>query len=115
MSSWSIDAPGVVGVLGLVETSATELSTALDGMVSAHEVLVIGSGVLASVPNEILALIESEKSRLDNIGNRISACTLGASTATAAYVQGDETMAANTQAAAIAAAGSGDLSFFGGA
>ncbi|MDJ0338454.1 DUF6507 family protein [Cryobacterium sp. PH31-O1] len=116
MSGWSINAPGVQSVLTSVETAATELSTALDGMSAAFSELSSGAGSgLADVPAAVQALITSEQNRLIAIGNRITAGSLGASAATIGYVQGDEEMAATAQAAASQAASSGDLSFFTGA
>ena len=47
------------------------------------------------------------------VPGRSEACGLGAGAAASAYVAGDEETAALTQTAAVVAAGSGDLSFFG--
>ena len=113
MSGWSIDPAGVVTVLGAVEGARDELVTAIDGIIPAHETLLAGADVLGLVPAEVQALLEEQSANMTSIGNRIAAGTLGAYNATASYVQHDEIMAANTQAAAVAAATSGDLSFFG--
>ncbi|MCU1445015.1 DUF6507 family protein [Cryobacterium sp.] len=113
MTSWSIDPQGVSTVLTSVETAATELSTALDGILTAQDDLVYGAGSLGGVPAAVAALIESEKTRLTNVGRRINAGTLGASTAAIAYVHGDEEMAASAQAAASTSALNGDMSAIG--
>jgi hypothetical protein len=63
----------------------------------------------------VVDLISSETNRVQGINARILACATGAGDATLAYVNGDEEMAAQTQAAAVQAAESGDLSFFEGA
>lgn len=113
MTSWSIDPQGVSTVLTNVETAATELSTALDGIITAHEDLVTGAGSLGGVPAAVAALIDSEKARLTNVGYRINAGTVGASTAAIAYVKGDEEMAASAQAAASSSALNGNMSAIG--
>jgi hypothetical protein len=113
MTSWSIDPQGVSTVLTNVETAATELSTALDGILTAQDELIYGAGSLGGVPAAVQALIESEQARLLNVGYRINAGTLGASTAAIAYLQGDEEMAANAQAAVASSALSGDMSAIG--
>jgi hypothetical protein len=113
MTSWSIDPQGVSTVLTNVETAATDLSVALDGILTAQEELIYGAGSLGGVPAAVQALIESEQSRLQNIGYRVNAGTLGASTAAIAYLQGDEEMAATAQAAAATSALSGNMSAIG--
>ena len=113
MSGWSIDPSGVQSVLASVETAASELRTALDSASTSFAELSVGAGPnMADVAAAIQALMESEQGRLTAIGNRITAGSLGASTATIGYIQGDEEMAATAQAAAGRAAVSGDLSFF---
>lgn len=113
MTSWSIDPQGVSTVLTSVETAATELATALDGILTAQDELSYGAGSLGGVPAAVQALIESEQTRLLSVGYRINAGTLGASTAAIAYLQGDEEMAATAQSAAAASALSGDMSAIG--
>jgi hypothetical protein len=116
MSTWSIDAPGVAAVLQNVQTASEELVTAFDSMNSAQSILSAASGgILAPAASATVDLIESQKSRFDNISARIQACGLGAGQATMAYVHGDEEMATLTQSAAIDAASTGNLSFFDGA
>jgi len=113
MSGWSIDPSGVQSVLASVENAATELRTALDSASTSFAELATGAGPnMADLPAAIQALMESEQGRLTAIGNRITAGSLGASTATIGYIQGDEEMAATAQTAATRAASSGDLSFF---
>ncbi len=132
MTAWSIDPAGVQSVLSKVEVSAEALGTALSGASGAQDQLAVGTGVtavanrtacvddggmsaiLAPVTAAVAELLASEEPRITRIASRIQACGLGAGEATMAYINGDEEMAATTQAAAVQAASSGDLSFFGG-
>ena len=130
MTSWSIQPEGVSAVLTSVQRDAQTLGTALDGLNPAGADLANGSAatqamsamesgkevgqyLLAEVAMAASGLVESLVPRITNISNRMQACGLGAAEATTAYVRGDEEMAATTQAAAVSASSSGDLSFFG--
>ena len=130
MTAWSIQPEGVSAVLTAVRAESQSLGTAIDWLSPAQADLVSGSAatqalgafqsggptgqyLLAEVAMAASGLIESLVPRFTAISSRIQACGLGAAEATTAYVRGDEEMAANTQAAAVAASSSGDLSFFG--
>jgi hypothetical protein len=132
MTAWSIRPEGVSAVLTRVQTDAEALGAAVGGVVAAQESLNNGSGataaadamancrvaadaMLAPVAAAVMDLITSQEAVVVGISARIQACGLGAGQATMAYVRGDEEMAASTQSAAVSAAASGDLSFFGGA
>lgn len=130
MTSWSISPDGVSAVLASVQTDAESFGTSLAPLGPAQDELNTGSSasaamaasadcqpvgqfILAEVAAATAGLIGSLEPRVTAISARIQACGLGAGEATMAYVRGDEEMAASTQAAAVAAASSGDLSFFG--
>jgi hypothetical protein len=132
MTGWSIEPEGVQSVLKKVKHSAEELGTAMGGIGGAQESLNAGTGItaytertacvndggmsaiLAPVASALGDLLQSEEPRLKGIASRIQACALGAADATTAYIKGNEEMAATTQANAVSAASSGDLSFFTG-
>lgn len=114
MTSWQIEPQGVLAVLTSVQGASTELGAAFQGIATAQTELNSGVGeILSSAAAAAIGLIESQQGTLAGIVSRIEACGLGAGAAASAYVAGDEEMAARTQTAAVVAAGSGDLSFFG--
>ena len=114
MTSWQIEPQGVLAVLTSVQGESTELGTAFTGIIAAQTETNSGVGaILSSAAAAAIGLIESQQGVVVGIVSRIEACGLGAGAAATAYVAGDEEMAARTQTAAVLAAGSGDLSFFG--
>ena len=114
MTSWQIEPQGVLAVLTNVQGASTELGVAFNGITAAQTEMNGGvGGILSSAAAAAIGLIESQQGALTGIVSRIEACGLGAGAAATAYVAGDEEMAARTQTAAVQAAGSGDLSFFG--
>ncbi len=112
MSKWSIDTPAVFGILGEVRTTSDELGTAFGTVTAAHEELVGGLSGLPGVAEAVAAVLSSEAGRFRNVGTRITAGVLGASSAAASYTNADEKMAADAQRAAVAASTSGDFAFF---
>jgi hypothetical protein len=112
MSKWSIDGPAVFAVLSDVRTTSNELGTAFGTVTAAQESLVGGLTGLPGVAEAVAGVLSSEASRFKNVGNRITAGVLGASSAANGYANADEQMAADAQAAAVAASTSGDFGYF---
>lgn len=112
MSKWSIDTAAVFGVLSDVRTTSTELGTAFSSVTAAQEALLGGVSGLPGVAETVAGVLSSEANRFKNVGNRITAGVLGASSAAASYANADEQMAADAQAAAVAASTSGDFGYF---
>ncbi|GAA3871524.1 hypothetical protein GCM10022381_13270 [Leifsonia kafniensis] len=112
MSKWSIDTSAVFGVLSDVRTTSDALGTAFGSVSAAQEELMGGLPGLPGVAEAVAGVLSSEASRFTNVGNRITAGVLGASSAAASYTNADEKMAADAQRAAVAASASGDFSFF---
>jgi hypothetical protein len=103
MTSWSIQPSGVVAVLKDVNTYATALGEALNGLSPAME-----AAVTASQSPAIAEAIQSyftleEGPRIEAMNTRIGAAASGVVQATEAYVAGDLEMAANAQSASVAA------------
>ncbi|MFE7845751.1 DUF6507 family protein [Microbacterium sp. NPDC057407] len=103
MTHWSIQPSGVVAVLTDVNTSATALGEALNGLSPAME-----GAATASQSPAIAEAIQSyftleEGPRLEAMNTRIGAAASGVVKATEAYVTGDLEMAANAQSASVAA------------
>lgn len=114
INGWRIDTDGVVSVLASLEITAGELVTSLDGIETAYSTLDSGNTTaLSAVTAAVGEVVMYEQERLTSIGNRISAGSLGLSTATSGYNLGDEHMALTAQTQANDAAVSGDLSYFG--
>ena len=112
MSKWSIDTSAVFGILTDVRAKSDELGTAFGAVTAAHEELLGGLPGLPGVAEAVAGVLSGESSRFSNVGNRIAAGVLGASSAAASYANADETMAADAQRAAVAASTSGDFAFF---
>jgi hypothetical protein len=114
INGWRIDVDAVASVLSNLEITAGELVTSLDGIETAYTTLDAGNTVaLSAVTAAVSEVIGFEQERLTSMGNRISAGSLGLSTATSGYNLGDEQMALDAQTQAQNSASSGDLSFFG--
>jgi hypothetical protein len=104
MSGWRIDVAGVQGVLTRVGVAAQSLTGAVDGLGAHAEGAVAGTASCPIIADALSGFFEFEKPTLTGIGTRISASVGGAAAATMSYVQGDQTMAAEQQAAAATAA-----------
>ncbi|MFH8251276.1 DUF6507 family protein [Microbacterium sp. B2969] len=103
MTSWSIQPSGVVAVLTDVNTYATALGEALNGLSPALEGAVVAtqSGAISEAIQSYFTLEEGP--RIQGMNTRIGAAASGVVTATEAYVAGDLEMAANAQSASVAA------------
>ena len=103
MTHWSIQPSGVVSVLTDVNTYATALGEALNGLSPAMEgaVTATNSGAISEAIQSYFTLEEGP--RIQGINARIGAAASGVVKATEAYVAGDLEMAANAQAASVAA------------
>lgn len=103
MTHWSIQPSGVVAVLTDVNTYATALGEALNGLSPAMEGAVVAtqSGAISEAIQSYFTLEEGP--RLQGINTRIGAAASGVVKATEAYVAGDLEMAANAQSASVAA------------
>ncbi|SPF68128.1 Hypothetical protein PROPJV5_1071 [Propionibacterium ruminifibrarum] len=122
MSSWKIDGAQVKVVLdnvttyadqfqeGLSEDEFTDLENCLTG--GATEGSAGVNSVMGSVPTAVDNLIASLGDDLTSIGNYIQAGAWGVASATVAYNQGNEEMAATFQSEMITAAQTGDFTFF---
>jgi len=111
MSGWRIDVAGVQGVLTRVGTVAQSLSAAVDGLTAQAEGALAGTAKCPIIADALSGFFEFEKPTLTAIGNRISASVGGAAAATKWYLQGDETMAAEQQAAAASTDGTALVAF----
>ena len=113
MTAWSIEPDGVVAVLTKVQGSAETFAGTFAGVETAQGELNagVGSDILVSSSVAVVDLISSQVPRVQGINARILACATGAGDAALAYVQGHEDMAEKTQAAAVQALASNDLSF----
>ena len=109
MTHWSIQPSGVVGVLTEVNTYAVALGEALNGLGPAMEGAVTAAQS-AAIGEAVQAYFTQEEGpRIEGMNARIGAAASGVVQATEAYVQGDLEMAANAQAASVAAIHPPDL------
>lgn len=122
VDGWRVDPAGVQNVLTAVSDRTITMSTALggseDGSVQGVDTIVQDAATAAQsqvIGEAIAGFFEHRKATLTGIQNRVRASLLGASGATQAVIDGDEEMAATTQANAVAAATSGNFSAFDGA
>ena len=101
MTNWDISASGVVAVLKDVNVPAEALGTALTGLQGAVSgaVTATQSGAISEAIQNYFQLEEGP--RITGMNTRISAAAGGVVNATQAYVDGDSTMAAGYQQAAI--------------
>jgi len=116
---WAVDPAGVEAVLNDVLTKSEQISTALGGAegttgggISASAMTAATAAKSAVIGEAINGYFEEHAAAITSIGDRIQACLLGASGAVTAIQQGHEEMAAQTQAAAVHAASSGDFTAF---
>ncbi|EYR63282.1 hypothetical protein N866_01680 [Actinotalea ferrariae CF5-4] len=107
MSGWRITPQGVQDVLQRVGATAAVLDAAVVGLPAKAEQAVAGTGQNPIIADALIGFFEHHATTLESIGNRINASVTGAAAATTAYVQGDEQMAAEHQAAAAQVAGTG--------
>jgi hypothetical protein len=106
VSRWAVEPAGVRSVLVAVQGPAEALEATYAKAPDALDGVRRGVGtLLGQAWSSTVGLLDGEVVRAERIGTRLSACVTGAVEATNAYVQGDEEMAASTQAAAVAAAG----------
>lgn len=122
VDGWRVEPAGVQSVLTAVVDRTTTMSTALggseDGSVEGVDTIVQDAATAAQsqvIGEAVAGFFEHRRSTLTGIQDRIRASLLGASGATQAVVDGDEEMAATTQANAVSAATSGDFAAFDGA
>lgn len=111
MSGWKISPGGVQGVLTRVSTSAETLSGATDGLVAQAQSALDGTAACPIIADALAGFFEFHQPTLTGIGNRINASVGGAAAATRWYLQGDEAMAAEQQAAAAGTHGTGLVEF----
>ncbi|MDW4572599.1 DUF6507 family protein [Microbacterium sp. M3] len=110
MSSWSVDPGGVFRVLTHVEAEQASLLKAASGVGDAFETFAGATGsLLSGAAGDLSAALVENAGLMEQANSRITACAAGASSATAAYVAGDEEMAAATISTALGCAVTGDL------
>lgn len=119
MAGWSVQPSGVETVLKNVAQNATGITDALggskNGKVASAEVHVQDAAQAAEsqvIGQAIATFFEKREGTLKGVVGRISACVTGAAQATQAIIDGDDAMAAHTQAAAVKAGKSGDFSAY---
>src|SRR6185369_13754796 len=103
MSTWRIRPEGVKQVLISVDAEATLLADSLKNL-EADFGTAITAGQSQAVADAVKAWMETESPGLEKVSQRIQASIIGARDATLAYIAGDEEMAAQAQAAQVAAA-----------
>jgi hypothetical protein len=109
VSGWHIDPGKVETVLTTVGSVAGVLSGAVDGLQPKAEDAIAGTASSGIIADAVGGFFEHHSVTLQSIGNRINAGVTGAVQATNAYLAGDETMAAEHQAAAATVAGTGGV------
>jgi len=109
VSGWQIDPGKVQTVLTSVGSVAGVLSGAVDGLQPKAEDAIAGTGSSGIIADAIGGFFEHHSVTLQSIGDRINAGVTSAVQATNAYLVGDETMAAEHQAAAATVAGTGGV------
>ena len=103
MTGWRISPDGVQGVLEGVTAVAGVLSTAVQSMSDSAQEAVTGTGESAIIADALVGFFDAYEPTLESMGARLSSACTGAALATTAYLQGDEEMAADQQAAALSA------------
>lgn len=114
MSQWRINPSGVQGILTTVGTDSTELKNELTEakFTEVFEGLTWGGVLTQDVPVAVQSLLNDQNNNLSNVVNRITAAQLGVTNATIAYNNGQEEAAGTFQSEAVAAAESGDFTYF---
>jgi hypothetical protein len=117
VDGWRVDPDGVSGVLNAVAKQATEFENSLGGSGDGKlpGVAAIAQSAAEGAQSQVIGaaisgFFEERQATLVGIQNRIRASLLGAAGATQAIIDGDEQMAATTQANAVRAASTGDFS-----
>ena len=103
MGGWHIIPADVVTTLRAVGSVAETLSGAADGLPVEAQSALEGAGRSAIIGDALNGFFAFHAPTLTAIGVRISASVGGAAAATECYVRGDEAMALEQQAAAVAA------------
>jgi len=114
MSQWRINPSGVQGILTTVGTDSGELQNELTEakFTEVFEGLTWGGALTQDVPVAVQSLLNDQNNNLSNVVNRITAARLGVTNATIAYNNGQEEAAGTFQSEALAAAESGDFTYF---
>ena len=111
MTGWQIEPKGVQDVLLAVGAAAEVMGSAVTALPTHAESVVAGTANSPIIADAISGFFEFFEPSLKSMGNRINASVGGASAATQWYLQGDEAMAAEQQAAAATVAGTGVSTF----
>ncbi len=114
MSGWKIQPAEVQSVLTDVQATADELGTALseDKFQGVLDGLSWGGALTGEVAMAVNAVLGDQSTNLSNIGNRVTAGTLGVANAVIAYNNGQEEMCGTYQAELLKSAESGDFQYF---
>jgi len=114
MTRWSIQPADVQSVLTDVQGTAEELGKELTEAKFQHVLdgLTWGGALTGDVATAVNAVLGDQSRNLQNIGNRISAGTLGVANAVIAYNNGQEEMAGSYQEQLVKAAETGDFTYF---
>ncbi|WP_169165183.1 DUF6507 family protein [Cellulomonas taurus] len=114
MSGWKIQPADVQSVLTDVQATADELGTALseDKFQGVLDGLSWGGALTGEVAMAVNAVLGDQSTNLSNIGNRVTAGTLGVANAVIAYNNGQEEMSGTYQAELLKSAESGDFQYF---
>lgn len=114
MSQWRINPSGVQGILTTVGTDSTELQNELTEakFTEVFDGLTWGGVLTQDVPVAVQSLLNDQNNNLTNVVNRITAAQLGVTNATIAYNNGQEEAAGTFQSEALAAAETGDFTYF---
>ena len=114
MTRWSIQPADVQSVLTDVQGTAKELGDELTEpkFQAVLDKLQWGGPLTAEVAAAVNAMLSDQSRNLTNIGNRISAGTLGVANAVIAYRNGQEEMAGSYQTQLLKAAETGDFTYF---
>lgn len=114
MGDWHIVPGDVEKVLTSVAGSQEDLAKAFDEetVTGMFEGVSWGGAITNVVPEALGNLMTDQDAKLTSISNHVAAGILGVSNATIAYNEGQIDMAATFQSKGIAAADSGDFSYF---
>jgi hypothetical protein len=111
--SFDITPSAVQAVVNAVKAEATEMSSGIDGEAVEGSVTGVASAPAPGVASALAEFLELETPVIESIGNRITACLLGVTTVANAYATSSDEMLQTVQSKAVAAASSGDFSYFG--
>lgn len=99
MAAWDIEPDGVAAVVAAARAVGTELATEAT-TIRADVDAAAGASGSGPVSAALADFAAAQSRHLDDVFTRAESCATAATRATAAYVAGDEEMAANAQAAA---------------